>query len=332
MLFSLLILVAIILDQLMGDPRWLPHPVKIIGNLCTWLETWSRRKITAPRDAGVITVFSVVCITICATFLAIKCAFMLSTFLGYTVSVVILFTTIAARDLVVHSQAVFSNLYPQINLEKARETVGMIVGRDTQELSEEGVSKACVETVAENMVDGVTAPLFYAVLGGCFSVWGVESIGFAAIGAMAYKAINTMDSMFGYKNEQYLYFGTAAARLDDIVNFIPSRLSGVVLVPTAAIMKLDWQETWQTFKNDRLAHASPNAGHPEAAIAGALGVQLGGDSTYFGKLVSKPTIGKRLRGIAPTDILITNKIMLVGSILFVLALLVVRLFFLFCIF
>lgn len=325
MLFIAALFAAIFLDQMFGDPRWLPHPVKIIGTCCNSLESLTRRIVKSPGVAGAVTALTVISITMVCTFILLKVLFSISVFLGYGGAILILYTTIAARDLVKHSEIVYSHLHPVQRIENARKSVAMIVGRDTTQLSGTEVSKACVETVAENMVDGVTAPLFYAVLGGLVSFWGIDHIGYAAIGAMTYKSINTMDSMFGYKNERYLHFGKVAARLDDVVNFIPARLTGLVLVPTAAFLRLDWKGSWVTLVEDRLSHASPNAGHPEAAVAGALGVQLGGDSSYFGKVVSKPTLGRKTRTIAAQDILITNKMMLLGSALFVCGLLLLKL-------
>ncbi len=324
MFFETAILAALILDQIFGDPRWLPHPVKTIGSVCVFLEELFRKVCRHPKTAGICTVASVVLLTAFFTLFLIKMAFFISPLLGYVVATLILYTTIAAKDLVRHSKKVYACLQSQEGLESARKAVGMIVGRDTASLDREGVSRACVETVAENMVDGVTAPLFYAILCGFLSFWGMDNIGLAACGAMTYKAINTMDSMFGYKNEKYLHFGWAAARLDDLVNLLPARLSGSLLVVVAMFLKLDWKNSARIFRRDRLVHASPNAAHPEAAVAGALRVQLGGNSYYFGKMVSKPTIGERDREIQSDDILKTNKLILAGSLLCVLILLLLR--------
>jgi adenosylcobinamide-phosphate synthase len=176
----------------------------------------------------------------------------------------------------------------------------MIVGRDTAALDEAGVARATVESVAESMVDGVTAPLFFAVLGG-------------PVGAMLYKAINTMDSMFGYKNERYRAFGWAAARLDDLANFLPARLTSLMIPAAAFLLRLDAKGALFILLRDRRKHASPNSGHTEAAVAGALGVQLGGPSPYFGRMVEKPTLGEAVRSIEPQDILRANRLMLLSS-------------------
>ncbi len=322
--FEIAIVTVIVLDQLFGDPRWLPHPVKIIGTLCNFCERIFRRICSNEKVAGICTVTAVVLMSAFFTFVLLLISFLLAPLFGTFVAVIILYTTIAARDLARHSKHVHSFLHPHVDLEAARKAVGMIVGRDTQQLDEREVSRACVETVAENMVDGVTAPLFYGILCGLASSGTYESIGYAAVGAMTYKAINTMDSMFGYKNKRYLHFGWAAARLDDFVNFIPARISAFLLIPAAALLRLDWKKAAKIFWRDRLNHASPNAAHPEAAVAGALGIQLGGCSSYFGKMVSKPTMGDGDRDIRPKDILTVNKLMLMGSLLFVVCMLLLR--------
>ncbi len=317
MYFEICILAAILLDQLFGDPRWLPHPVRLIGNLCTFQESVSRQIIGNQRLAGILTVIIVVGTTALMTFLLVKISLFFSKGLGYIAAILILYTTIAAKDLIKHSKNVYTCLHPKTDLEAARKAVGMIVGRDTGNLDGEGVSRACVETVAENMVDGVTAPLFYGILGGFLASDPTMALCFAAVGGMSYKAVNTMDSMFGYKNEKYIQFGWAAAKLDDLVNFLPARISGCCIIPGAAFLKMDWRKSAKMFSRDRLVHASPNAAHSEAAVAGALGVQLGGDSSYFGKIVQKPTIGDRDRDIKPEDILAANSLILVSSFLFV---------------
>jgi len=204
--------------------------------------------------------------------------------------------------------------------------VAQIVGRDTSQLDRLGIIRACVETVAENMVDGVTAPLFYAVLFSLFSpLTGIDPLFLATIGAMGYKTVNTMDSMFGYKNKKYLYFGRTAAIIDDIVNWIPARISGVVLIPAAFFLGLDWKNAFIVFRRDRLAHASPNAAHSESAVAGALRIELGGTSVYFGKEMVKPAMGYPHRELESKDIIKTNHLMLMGSFLFLLSMLFCRL-------
>ena len=205
------------------------------------------------------------------------------------------FQILAARSLKSESMKVYEAL-KNGSLEEARKAVSMIVGRDTQNLTEEGVAKAAVETVAENSSDGVVAPLIFLSLGG-------PVLGFF------YKAVNTLDSMVGYKNDRYLYFGRFSAKLDDVLNFIPSRLSGLLLVAASPLAGLDGKGAWRIFRRDRKNHASPNSAQTEAAAAGALGVQLAGDAYYFGKLYKKPTIGDPLRPVEYEDIRRVNRLM-----------------------
>jgi adenosylcobinamide-phosphate synthase len=327
MFFEAKLAAALILDQLLGDPHWLPHPVRGIGWLCQWFEGTSRSLFSNKKAAGFFTVAAVLMVTIGATGILLTLAGLISTFLADIVAIVLLYTSIAARDLLVHSRRVYDSLCTGIDLDAARNAVAMIVGRDTENLDTAGVSRACVETVAENMVDGVTAPLFYAIIFSMLpAAYSFHAPGFAAIGAMAYKAVNTMDSMFGYKNERYLEFGWTAAKLDDVANFIPARLSGIIVIFSAFILKLDWKGAAKILSRDRLQHGSPNSAHTEAAVAGALGIQLGGDSSYFGVLTQKPTIGDKKRAIREEDILLTGRIMQTGMLLFVVLLLLLRRF------
>lgn len=190
-------------------------------------------------------------------------------------------------------------------IEEARYAVSMIVGRDTSELTEEGVTKAAVETVAENSSDGVIAPMLYMALGGAPLMF-------------LYKGINTMDSMLGYKNDRYLYFGRCAAKLDDLANYIPARISGWLMVAAAFLTGMDGKNAAKIYKRDRRNHASPNSAQTEAAVAGALRVQLAGNAYYFGKLYEKPTIGDKLREVEPEDIRRANRLLYGASVLSVL--------------
>jgi adenosylcobinamide-phosphate synthase len=327
MFFEIKITAALLVDQLIGDPRWLPHPVRIIGWFCLWFEGIFRKLFTSKKLAGFCTVVSVLLVTTAAVGMLMGVAASISSALTDCIAVLIVYTTVAAKDLIVHSRKVYACLRPGEDIDAARKAVSMIVGRDTENLDKAGVSRACVETVAENIVDGVTAPLFFGIVCSMLSpVYGFNDIGFAALGAMTYKAINTMDSMFGYKNDKYLEFGWAAARLDDLANFIPARLSGLMVIVSAFILKLDRQGSAKIFFRDRLQHSSPNSAHTEAAVAGALGVQLGGDSFYFGKLTSKPVIGDKTREVCEDDIVRTERIMQIGSLLFTVLLLLLRRF------
>jgi adenosylcobinamide-phosphate synthase len=325
--FELQILCALILDLLLGDPRWFPHPVRIIGWFCVRIEAISRRFFVNKRLAGTATVVAVLAITLTLVAVLFRVAALISPLLVDGLAVFLLYTSVAARDLIRHSREVFAALQQEgdAGLQAGRQAVGMIVGRDTAALDRAGVIRACVETVAENMVDGVAAPLFYGIVGAiCAPVLSMSPVVLAAFCAMGYKAINTMDSMLGYKNERYLDFGRAAAKLDDVVNFIPARLSGLLLVAASFLLGLDGKRSLRIFLRDRLCHASPNSGHSEAAVAGALGVQLGGTSIYFGLAVAKPTMGEPTRELADSDILITNRLMLAGSTLVLMFLLLLR--------
>ncbi|MBB5346461.1 cobalamin biosynthesis protein CobD [Desulfoprunum benzoelyticum] len=320
-MYTLQVLTAIAADFLFGDPRFLPHPVRLIGRLCTFSEKQTRSSITSPATAGTLTTAAVLLATGLTLMLALWACAAVSPLLADIVAVILLYTTVAAHDLASHSRAVYRRLIVD-DLDGARQAVAMIVGRDTTRLDRQGICRAAIETVAENTVDGVTAPLFWGI---GFSLLalpiGADPIALTALGAMLYKAINTMDSMFGYKNERYLEFGRTAARLDDLANFLPARLTPVFLIFAAAIQRLDWRAAARICRRDRLRHASPNSGHPEATVAGALGVRLGGPSVYFGTIIDKPWLGDERRAIDAEDILRTNRLMYLGALLFVIFLL-----------
>jgi len=323
--FELQVGLAVVLDLLFGDPVRLPHPVRVIGLFCSSSEKLFRKLISSEGLAGTLSFVIVLFLTITLTVVLLFAISLYSSLLTQFTAIFLLYTCIAARDLVVHSRSVYSALQKHDNLETARRAVAQIVGRDTALLDRKGIIRACIETVAENMVDGVTAPLFYAILFSLLApLTGIDPLFLAVTGAMGYKAVNTMDSMFGYKNERYLHFGRVAAKFDDFVNFIPARISGLMLVSAAFVLGLQWQNAFMIFKRDRLAHASPNAAHPEAAVAGALDVQLGGVSVYFGKEVKKPRIGDDNRPVKDLDILLVNRLMLLGSLFFLILLLISR--------
>lgn len=317
MIYLLQLLASIILDALIGDPRWYPHPVRGIGKLCSWSESITRSMSSNLYLAGSLTVIAVIGSTGLIVSLILFVAALFSSTAEGIVAVILLYTTIAARDLLRHSNEVYVELAENVSLENARIAVGKIVGRDTSKLNEEGICRATIETVAENMVDGITAPLFFAILASCFApVFNVSPIACSVIGAFLYKAVNTMDSMIAYKNERYLKFGRVAAKLDDVVNFFPARISGVCLIIAAFFLKLDYRTAAKVFLRDRLKHSSPNAGHTEATAAGALGVRLGGPSFYFDKIVEKPFMGDTDSDPVPTDIKKANHLVIVGSLVF----------------
>jgi len=325
MVYSLQIITALLLDFLFGDPHRLPHPVRGIGLICSKSEKITRKFIGKPSIGGFLTVAIVLIVTSALIFLLLSSCYAVSSAIGDIVSIILLYSSLAAKDLLRHSMDVYNRLTVDSNLTGARTAVGRIVGRDTESLSGSEISKACVETVAENMVDGITAPLFFALLfsltASCF---GLSPIGCSAFGAFFYKAVNTMDSMIGYKNDRYIDFGRTAARLDDFLNFVPARISGFILIFTAFILKLDYRRAAKIFFRDRLNHSSPNAGHTEAAVAGALGVRLGGPLLYSGIMIDKPYIGDSSREIGADDIKISNRLILVGSIIFIVMALLIR--------
>lgn len=287
------------LDLVVGDPHWLPHPIRLIGRLISGLERILRCVFPATpkgeRAAGVVLVVLVCTIsTACAIALLVLCG-MASPWLALAVESIMCYQMLATKALKDESMKVYDALAAG-DLAAARSAVSMIVGRDVERLDAAGVTRAAVETVAENASDGVVAPLLFMAVGG------------APLGVF-YKAVNTMDSMVGYRNEKYRYFGTAAARFDDVLNFVPARLSGVLMVCAASIARLDAKGAWRIFLRDRRKHASPNSAHTEAACAGALDVALAGDAWYFGKLVEKPTIGDALRPVEAADIVRANRLL-----------------------
>ncbi|MBU0714703.1 MAG: adenosylcobinamide-phosphate synthase CbiB [Verrucomicrobia bacterium] len=296
------ILAAVSLDLLVGDPRWLPHPVRGIGWLTQRLECPLRRLIRNESAAGIVAVLLVVAAAGAGAWGLIGIAGLCHPLAADIVSVILIYTTIAAHDLARHSCAVFRALAAG-NLEQARRRVAEIVGRDTANLDEAGVARAAVECVAESTVDGITAPLFFAILAG-------------PVGAMMYRAINTLDSTFGYTNTRYLRFGWAAAKLDDLANYLPARVTAPLIGLAAAILGRRPMQSWRILRRDGRKHASPNSGLPEAAMAGALGVQLGGLNYYDGEPLEKPAVGEPIVPIAAAHILAANAVMFVTLVLF----------------
>ena len=297
------VLGGFVLDALFGDPAWLPHPVVYMGKAISKLEKFLRPRLPKTPQGellgGAIVAFCLPVGTFLLTGLVCWGAARLHPLLGLAVQMFWCGQALAARGLVQESTNVYKEL-KKPDLPGARKAVSRIVGRDTAELTAEGVTKAAVETVAENASDGVIAPLLYMLVGG-------------APLALTYKAINTMDSMLGYKNEKYLYFGRVPAKLDDVANYLPSRLAALLWVAAAAFTHNDAKGAWKIWRRDRRRHASPNSAQTESACAGALGVQLAGPAWYFGQYYPKQTIGDALRPIEPEDILRANRMMYVAS-------------------
>ena len=313
-------LIGMILDWIFGDPVWLYHPVRIIGKWIAFLEKILRKLagdqegnekklLIAGGSLWILVILASAAVPMGILYLAEKfspcAAFVLECFWCYQL--------LAARSLGKESKKVYKKLM-QDDLPGARLAVSMIVGRDTENLTVEGVTKAAVETVAENTNDGVIAPLIYMLIGG-------PILGFV------YKAVNTMDSMLGYKNEKYLYFGRVAAKMDDVAGFIPARISALLMILASCLLGMDGKNARWIWKRDRRKHASPNAAQTEAVCAGALQVQLAGDAWYFGKKHEKDTIGDPIRDIEPKDILRSEKLMIGTEVLTFLLFGGIRLFF-----
>ncbi|MBO7709023.1 MAG: cobalamin biosynthesis protein CobD [Lachnospiraceae bacterium] len=297
------VLIGFGLDLLVGDPHWLYHPVRLVGKMIEGLEKllrWVFPESKAGEFAGgmILALFTSE-FTAVIVLLLCRGADRLHIVAGILVRTLLCYWLFAVRSLRDESMKVYDALKAG-DLPGAREAVSMIVGRDTQKLDTEGVAKAAVETVAENTSDGVIAPMFYMLIGGPALGW-------------FYKAVNTMDSMIGYRNDDYLYFGRFAARMDDVMNFIPARLSALLMILSCRMARLDGKEAWRIFRRDRYNHASPNSAQTEAVMAGALHVQLAGDAWYFGKLHKKKTIGDPLRPVEARDIRRANRLMYVTS-------------------
>ena len=302
---ALAVLGGFVLDALFGDPVWLPHPVVYMGKAISALERRLRARLPKTPQGellgGALVAAALPVGTFLLTSLVCLGAARLSPWLGLAVQMFWCGQALAAKGLAQESTNVYRELV-RPDLPAARKAVSRIVGRDTQDLTAEGVTKAAVETVAENASDGVIAPLLYMLIGG-------------APLALTYKAINTMDSMLGYKNENYLYFGRAAAKLDDAANYLPSRIAGLLWCAAAALTGNDAKGAFRIWRRDRRRHASPNSAQTESACAGALGVQLAGPAYYFGEYYAKPTIGDAKRPIEPEDIRRANRMMYAESLL-----------------
>jgi adenosylcobinamide-phosphate synthase len=302
MIIAAVVFMGFIVDCIFGDPVYRFHPVRIMG----WFISKGEkilRKITQ-RNAGLFisgTLLSLLLISTSFTlpFLLLHFLYKLHIAAGIIVEIAFCYQIFAAKALKHESMKVYYELEKN-DIAQARLYLSYIVGRDTQNLNEEEISKAAVETVAENLSDGVTAPMMYMFIGGA-------PLGFA------YKAVSTLDSMIAYNNEKYAYFGKFAARLDDVVNFISSRISALIMILSSVICKLNVKQAWRIFKRDRYNHKSPNSAQTESVCAGALGISLSGDNYYKGVLVQKPTIGDALRPAVKNDIRLANKLMYATS-------------------
>ena len=302
-----------VLDLLIGDPHFIPHPVRLIGSLISFLDkrlncdggyNISEKKLNLIKyKRGMLLAFTVIFATFAISVIIIVAAYSINLYAGVIAEAVMTWQILATKCLRVESMRVYDALRTD-GVDAGRRAVSMIVGRDTSVLDAAGVTRAAVETIAENTSDGVIAPMLYTAIGG-------PVLGFV------YKAVNTMDSMLGYKNDKYMYFGRFAARLDDVVNFIPARISAYLMIAAAFIggRQFDGKNAYRIFKRDRFNHASPNSAQTESVCAGALRVQLAGDAVYFGKLVKKKYIGDGLREIEYEDIKRANRLMYITAFL-----------------
>ena len=305
MLHLAAIIGGFILDLIFGDPHWLPHPICLIGNLIGFIEGNLRPKLAPNKNAlllgGALMVIIVLVISFAVPMAILLAAGMVSPWLAFALETIMCYQIFATKCLRDESMKVYDALHNN-DLADARVKLSWIVGRDTQNLDEEEITKGAVETVAENTADGIIAPMFYMFLGGVPL-------------AFLYKGINTMDSMVGYKNDKFLYFGRCAAKLDDLANLLPARITGLVMIAAAFLLGLNGPGAWKVFWRDRYNHLSPNSAMTESVTAGALNIQLGGDHFYFGKLVHKDTIGDNIRPVCPEDIKKTNNLLYMTAVL-----------------
>lgn len=320
---TIAIFAGFILDLIFGDPHWLYHPVCLMGKEISLLEKWLNKEKLSDRQklvrGGIMTV-TVIMSVFAVSFLLLFTAYRINPLAGLLLESFMCYQILAVKGLKKESMKVYKAL-KENDLEKARNAVAMIVGRDTKSLDKRGVTRAAVETVAENTSDGVIAPLLFMLI-------------FGAVGGFVYKAVNTMDSMVGYKNDRYMYFGRVSAKTDDIANFIPSRLAALLMICAAWLLGhfssaderkyYNAENAFKIYKRDRYKHSSPNSAQTESVCAGALSVTLSGDNYYFGKLVKKPLIGDSKRPLEAEDIKRSNRLLYVTAFLMLAVVILVR--------
>lgn len=307
------LVIGFILDMIVGDPYWLPHPICLIGNFISKGEKAVRKIFPKSQKGEFLGGMSLSILTVVLAFVVpffiIWCGYLIDKRLVLILNAIMSYQILAAKCLKTESMKVYEKLNEK-DIDGARYALSMIVGRETKNLNEEQIAKAAVETVAENTSDGVIAPMFYFIIGG-------------APLAFAYKAINTLDSMIGYKNEKYLFFGRFAAKLDDVANFIPARIGAMLLIIGSFVLRYDYKNSGKIYLRDRKNHASPNSAQLESACAGALDIQLAGDAVYFGKVYKKPFIGDKIKETEAIDIRRANNLMYTASIAMVILLVVI---------
>lgn len=293
------VIIGFILDLILGDPHWLPHPIRLMGYLISKGEKAMRRMFPETKIGeiigGVLLTIALICIAFFVPLIILYFAGKVSPIFQIGIHSVFCYQILATKSLKTESMKVYNQLIKS-DIINARKYLSWIVGRDTERLNETEITKATVETIAENTSDGVIAPLIFIVLGG------------APLGFL-YKAINTLDSMIGYKNDRYMFFGRFAAKLDDFFNYIPAIISAYIMIGASFLTGLDYRNAYRIYKRDKRNHSSPNSAKTESVCAGALNIQLAGDAYYFGKLVRKQTIGDNNRIIEVRDIVLTNRLM-----------------------
>lgn len=307
------IILAFLLDCVLGDPYNFPHPVKFIGKYIKFFENKVFKKVHSDKELkykyGFILLVTTCLIVYGSTFVILFVAKSINIYLFYILNIILLWTSISPKCLANEAYKVYKELVNK-NIDEARKKISYLVSRDTKELDFQSIAKATIETVFENTSDGIIAPLFFAAIGGTPL-------------AMSYKAVSTLDSMVGYHNQKYEHFGFFSAKADDILNFIPARVSGLLIVVSSIFLSYDYKSSWEIFLRDRKNHKSPNSAHPEAAGAGALGIQLGGATSYFGKVTNKPYIGNLIKEIEATDIIKSIKLMYTSTIIWILILVLI---------
>ena len=296
------IVLGFLLDLIIGDPHNPLHPVRIIGSFASFIEKINRKIFkNVLKLAGFITWIMVALVTYLVGYLIVYLTLKINFYLGFIVQAILIYFCISTKGLKVEGLKVLSYILKK-DIQGARKQLSYIVGRDTNNLTESEILRAVIETIAENMSDGIIAPLLFIGIGG------------APLGLL-YKSVNTMDSMFGYKNDKYIDFGFFPAKLDDVFNFIPARVTGFLIIIASFLLGLDSKNSYKIYKRDKMNHSSPNSAHPEAAAAGALRIMLGGTNYYFGKPVVKPTIGDDLKTIEISTVFETNKLLYLTAFL-----------------
>ncbi|MCC3145475.1 adenosylcobinamide-phosphate synthase CbiB [Halanaerobium sp. Z-7514] len=299
---------ALLIDLIISDPAFLPHPVVITGKFINFLEKKLRKKEQSPSSQkfwGLVLVLIVIAAAYIITALIIRGALNLNQYFGYTVNLLLFSSCLALKGLVDSGKKVYSAL-KEDNLEAARKRVNQIVGRDCSSSSKEDVIRAALESLAENTSDGILAPMFFYLLGGTPL-------------AVTYKAVNTLDSMLGYKNEKYINFGRAAARIDDLLNYLPARITGFSFITASFIFAYDFRASFRIMRRDAAKHPSPNAGYPEAAAAGALSLRFGGYNYYHGEKSFRAYLGDKIKEFEDDDILRMNKLIYLSVLIFLAA-------------